>query len=218
VSDLTFAITGARPEPYAAVPTLLFAVRVEERTGLQVLSLALRCQIRIEPQRRRYSEGEGDRLEELFGDTPRWGETLKPFLWTHVTHIVPPFSGGADVDLPVPCTYDLDVTAAKYLHSLDGGDVPTLFLFSGTVFWKGSGGMQVSPVPWDREVAFALPVSTWRRMMDLYFPGGGWLRLRRETLDALLRCKARRALATWDDVMAALLRDAGEAAPEGTPS
>lgn len=218
MSDLRFAITGARPEPYAAVPTLMFGLRVEEKSGVDVQNVALRCQIRIEPQRRRYSPPEGDRLLELFGDTSRWGDTLKPFLWTHVTHMLPAFRGGADVELPVTCTYDFDVAAAKYLHSLDGGEVPTLFLFSGTVFWKGQDGMQMSPVPWDREASFRLPVETWRGLMDLYFPGGGWLRLRRETLDALMRCKARHALATWDEVIETLVRQAGEPPSGAEPS
>jgi len=46
--------------------------------------------------------------------------------------------------------------------------------------------------------------------MNLYFPNAGWLRLRRETLDALARVKAKRAIASWDDVLTALLREVGE--------
>ena len=44
------------------------------------------CQIMIEPQRRRYDAAEEDRLFELFGETPRWGDTLRPFLWTQRRH------------------------------------------------------------------------------------------------------------------------------------
>jgi hypothetical protein len=42
--------------------------------------------------------------------------------------------------------------------------------------------------------------------MDMYFPNSGWLRLNRETLDALSHFKAQHALATWDQVFEALLR------------
>ena len=48
---------------------------------------------------------------------------------------------------------------------------------------------------WHEEASFRLPVAVWREMMDLYFPNSGWLLLSRDTLDALTRYKAERALA-----------------------
>jgi hypothetical protein len=205
MTELAFTVSGVRAEPYAAVPTLAFGLRVEA-PGQAVHALALRCQIRIEPQRRRYSPDEEKRLLELFGETPRWGDTLRPFLWTQVSTLVPGFRGETETDLPVPCSYDFEVAAAKYLHSLDGGDVPLLLLFSGTVFGKRAEGLAVTQVPWSKEASFRLPVATWREMMDHYFPEGGWMRLRRETLSALMEVKARRALATFDDVVEHLIR------------
>jgi hypothetical protein len=205
VIELGFRITGARAEPFAATPTLMFGLSVTERAGATIESIALRCQIRIEPQRRRYSAAEEAHLVELFGETPRWGDTLKPFLWTHASTMVPGFRGEAAVDLPVPCTYDLEVAAAKYFHALEGDAIPTLFLFSGTVFLRGDGGLRVQPVPWNQEAAFRLPGATWRGLMDNYFPSSGWLRLHKDSLDALIRFKGERALATWDDVVKALL-------------
>jgi hypothetical protein len=47
--------------------------------------------------------------------------------------------------------------------------------------------------------------------MDLYFPNSGWLRLHRDTLDALGTYKATRAVATWDQAIEKLLKEAGEA-------
>ena len=44
------------------------------------------------------------------------------------------FTGATEIDLPVACTYDFEVAAAKYFHSLDGGEIPIVLLFSGTVF------------------------------------------------------------------------------------
>ena len=205
MTDLGFEVVGAAPDPYAAAPTLLFRLRIRETTGRAVHSVALRCQIRIEPQKRRYSPAEEERLLALFGETPRWGDTLKPFLWTHASTMVAGFSGTTEVDLPVPCTYDFDVAGAKYLHALGEGEVPLVLLFNGTVF--SSDG--VEPVPWHKEASFRMPAGVWRRLMDLYFPGRAWIRLRRETLDDLERFKASRALPTWEQAIEVLLKEAG---------
>jgi Family of unknown function (DUF6084) len=213
MSEIEFAVTEVTPVPYAAAPTLAFRLHLEAPAGETIHSIALRCQIRIEPQRRRYSAEEEAGLLELFGETPRWGDTLKPFLWTHASAMVLGFTGTTGVDLHVPCTYDLDVAGAKYFHALGDGEIPLLLLFSGTVFAKGEGGaLRVTQIPWDKEARYRLPVRVWRELIDRYFPNAGWLRLRRDILDALLRVKARRALLTWDDVLAELLRAAGEEA------
>jgi len=212
MSEVRFAVLDASAEPYAAVPTLRFRLALEAPPEESIRSIALRCQIRIEPQRRHYSAGQEATLNELFGAGPRWGETLKPFLWTHVSAMVPGFSGRTEIDLHVPCTYDFEVAAAKYLHALEEGELPLLFLFSGTAFAAGAAGLQVTQVSWDRESRFRLPVRTWHDVMDLYFPNEGWLRLRRDTLSRLLRYKAAAALATWEEVMETLLAGKVEAA------
>jgi hypothetical protein len=200
----------AQPEPYAFVPTIMLKLKLTESSGVPVHAVALKCQIRIEPQRRKYTHDEEDRLYELFGETHRWGDTLHPFLWTHVATTVTAFEGETIVDLPVECTYDFEVTGTKYLHSLDGGEIPLVLLFNGTVFGKGASGFSVQPVPWHEEAAYRLPVTVWRNTMDLYFPNSGWVRLDRDTIDALSRFKAKRALPTWDQTIAHLLKEAGE--------
>jgi uncharacterized protein DUF6084 len=209
VADLTFAVRGVRPEPFAATPTMACRLAVRDAEGGSVHALLLRTQVRIEPQRRGYAPAEEERLTELFGERPRWGETLRPFLWAQLATTVPGFEGETEVDLLLPCTYDFEVAAAKYLHGLDEGEVPLLFLFSGTVFVRSASGFAVEPVPWDREARFPMPVSVWRETMDHYFPGGGWLRLSRASIDALARFKAGRALATWDDTVEALMAEVG---------
>lgn len=210
MSGLSFQVVDASPQRHAAVPTLIFRLHLEESTGEVIHNIALRCQIRLEPQRRRYSHAEEERLAELFGETPRWGDTLKPFLWTHVSVMLPAFQGSTEVELPVSCTYDFEVAACKYLHSLDEGEIPTLLLFNGTIFAKGENGLKVTQVSWDTEAQYRLPVRVWRELMDLYYPNSGWLRLQRETLDALMRFKARRALPTWDGVLEVLLNESRE--------
>ena len=53
MTTLSFAVVSSRAEPHAAVPTIMLRLRVEEADGFSVHALALRCQIRIEPQRQR---------------------------------------------------------------------------------------------------------------------------------------------------------------------
>jgi Family of unknown function (DUF6084) len=210
MSPLSFAVVDARAEPHAAVPTLMLQLRITSASPEPVHAVALRCQIMIEPQRRRYERDEQDRLTELFGDTPRWGDTLRPFLWANVGVMVSGFEGSTDVDLPVTCTYDMEIAATKYFHSLDDGEIPIVLLFSGTAFARGSAGLSAAPIAWHEEAKFRLPVATWRAVMDMYFPNCGWLRLRDETFAALQQFRAGRALLTWDETIEVLLKEAGE--------
>jgi hypothetical protein len=208
--DLAFAVDDIAPEAYAAVPTLLARVRVEETTGETVHALALRAQIRIEPQRRRYDDTEERALLDLFGDRSRFAQTLRPFPWLHASTVAQGFTGGTVVELPLPCTYDFDVAGATYLHALRDGEIPLLFLFSGTVFTRGSTGFSVSAVPWDREARFRLPVAVWRALMDSHFPGTEWIRMSRDTVDALAHFRHVRGLTSWDDAVTALLVEAAQ--------
>jgi hypothetical protein len=210
MTALAFEAVEARPEPHAAVPTIMMRLRVTETAGGTVHALALRCQIRIEPQRRRYQPDEEERLYELFGETPRWGDSVRPFVWTHASTTIPGFTGSTEFDLPVECSYDFEIAGAKYLHALSGGEIPLLLLFSGTVFTRGESGFAAEPVSWDLDATYRLPVSVWRGVMDLYFPNSGWLRVHRDTLDQLQRFKAARALPTWDQAFEQLFKLAGE--------
>src|SRR4029079_14594044 len=141
----------------------------------------------------------------------RWGDTLKPMQFAQLSVMVPGFEDSTDLTLGVPCTYDFEVASAKYFHSLADGEVPLLLLFSGTVFLRAPDGQgfSVEQVPWHKEARFRLPVKAWRDLMDLYFPNSAWIRMRRETLDALQSFKSHRALPTWDDAFEALLKEAG---------
>ncbi len=210
MTSLAFAVVDAGAEAHAAVPTIMLRVRVTETEGGTVHALALRCQIRIEPQRRRYQADEESRLYELFGETPRWGDSLRPFLWTHASTTIAGFTGSTEFDLPIECTYDFEVAAAKYLHALAAGEIPLILLFSGTVFTRGERGFAAEPVSWNLEASYRLPVAVWRGVMDLYFPNSGWLRVDRDTLDRLQRFKAARAVPTWDQAFELLLKHAGE--------
>jgi hypothetical protein len=213
MTELALAVESAEPDRYAAMPTLTFRLRASETTGVVVHAIALRCQLRVEPRRRPYTDRESAGLTDLFGLPDRYGDTMTPFLWTHATALVPGFTGEVAFDLPVLATYDFDVAAVKYLHALAGGHVPLTLLFSGTVFTRGATGFAVEQVPWHIEARYALPVSTWHALMDLHFPATAWLRVRRDTLDALAGLRSARGLTSWDDTFDALL--AGGGAPAG---
>lgn len=209
MSALEFEVVEGLVEPYAAQPTLLLRLRITETSGTPVHAVALRCQLKIEPQRRRYDPTEEAKLYELFGATPQWGESLRPFLWTHLSATIPGFDGATVYDLPVTCTYDFEVAAAKYFHALGDGVVPLVLLFSGTVFSKGGAGFVAEPVAWHAEASYQLPVAVWREVMDRYFPNSSWIRLDRDTLDELQRFKAERALPGWDEALEHLFKEAG---------
>ncbi|GIG56279.1 hypothetical protein Lfu02_06510 [Longispora fulva] len=213
MSDLSFACVDARPEPHGVAPTLLFTLRIGESTGVRVHTLALRCQLRIEPRGRHYAPAETELLNDVFGEPARWGETLLPLQFAQSSTLVAGFADTTDVTLAVPVTYDFDVAAAKYFHALDDGEIPLLFLFSGTVFTTGPGGLSVEQVPWHHEARYRLPVAVWRDLMDRYFPGEGWIRLRRDTLSALQNYRSRAALTGWDETVETLLGEHEGAAP-----
>lgn len=215
MTGLNFTVLDLQPEPYAAAPQLTARLRVTESTGAEVHAIALRCQVRILPQRRGYAPEEEPGLLDLFGERGRWPTTLKSFLWLQCNTMVQGFTGAADVDLALPCTFDFDVAASKYLHALRDGEIPLEFLFSGTVFTKGLTGFGVEQVPWDLEASYRLPVAAWHKLMDLYFPNTGWIRLDREVLAALAQYKSARGLTSWDATVDALL--SGNAAVAGEP-
>ncbi|WP_460061689.1 DUF6084 family protein [Streptomyces sp. YKOK-I1] len=204
MTEFSFTCTGVRADRYAAGPTLVFRLRVTASGDTPVHALALRCQIRIEPARRGYDDREADGIKDLFGERSRWGTTLNPVQFAQVPLMVTAFTGETEADLVVPCTYDLDIAATRYLAALTDGEVPLLMLFSGTAF-TGSGGFRVEPVPWDREAPFRMPVAVWREMVEQHFPGCGWIRLPRATMDALLAYRSRHALPSWEATVAALL-------------
>jgi hypothetical protein len=126
-------------------------------------------------------------------------------LWTRTTLVVPSFTNATVVDLHVPCSYDLEVAASRYLDALSDGEVPLEFLFSGSVFYSGERGeLQTTRLSWESEAEYRLPVSVWKETMERYFRGTAWVRLSKESFDRLSAYKSRNALASWDDALEAL--------------
>lgn len=205
---LGVTVERAEPVRFAAAPTLAFALRLQ--SNRPVRALALGVQLRIMPTQRGYEPSDEERLFELFGPAEQWGDSLRSFLWTTATLLVPPFEERTTIALPVACTYDLDVAAAKYFHALRDGDVPLELLFSGSVFYAGPDGrLLVSQVPWECEARFRLPVRTWREAVDAHFPDSAWLRVRQDVFDRLAAYRARHTLPTWEAALDELLAGRG---------
>src|SRR5207249_3980336 len=109
-------------------------------------------QIQIQSPQRAYSSQEKERLFDLFGPPEAWGQTLRNRLWTHSTATVGPFTGATQTVLAVPCSFDLNLAATKYFYALSSGEVPLLFLFSGSLFYATDDGrLQVERLSWSKE-------------------------------------------------------------------
>jgi hypothetical protein len=204
--ELAFTVIEAGPLTPAAVPTLRFGLRIDAGDAAPVRSIMLQTQIQIAARRRRHQAVEEERLFDLFGQPERWGTTLRTLPWLRHTQVVPEFSGAMTVDLEIPCTYDFDVTATRYLQSLDGGEIPLELLFSGTVFYSTEAGLlQAAQLSSTCEADYRLPVAVWRETMDRHFPGSVWLRLDRETFARLHAYRSREALLSWEATLDRLL-------------
>jgi hypothetical protein len=206
-----FAVLGARPVKYAAAPMLELDLQVSEPTGRQVYMIALTIQLMIEPARRAYDAETRERLVELFGEPERWAVTTRSLVWSQLDVLVPAFTGSTTVAVPIECNYDLEVAAAKYLHSLPDGEAPLALHFNGLVYYRADdGGLQMVLIPWTNSIDFRMPVSVWTETIEHYYPNTGWIALGSPTIEALQREKVARGLATVDALISQLLDGAAD--------
>jgi hypothetical protein len=205
VPDPLFEVLSVKPIAHAASPTMQFTLRVSDAPERPLHAIALSAQINIDPARRTYDAETRERLVELFGPAERWASTTRSFVWTQVGALVPGFTGSTDFTMTVPCTYDLELSAAKYFYSLPDGDIPLTFHFSGTILFSEDEKVQIAMVPWSCSAKYKLAVSDWKAMMALYYPGGGWVRLETATLDRLQERKAEAGLQSFDACVSELL-------------
>jgi Family of unknown function (DUF6084) len=209
---VAFTVLDVAPEPYSVSPVLTARVGISTTAEDPVHAIALRCQVRIEPLRRSYSDDDAGGLIDLFGPRERWATTQRTFLWQHCTALVPGFAGNATVALALDCTYDFEVAAAKYLHALRDGTLPLQFLFSGTIFVKSERGFSVQQVPWDCECRYDMPTAVWRDLIAQHYPNTGWVRLNHETIAALAGYKSVQGLLDLDHAITSLLDTERQAA------
>jgi hypothetical protein len=198
-------VQAIEPVRLAATPTLRLSVSIDA-AGRALRGLGLNARLQIRAEQRRYVGFEADRLRELFGAVAEWPRSLGPVPWARTAVNIGPFDAGTVVELDVPCTYDFDVAAAKYLAALEDGEVPLELLFSGTMFWDDANGhLQSAMIPWDREASIRMPISTWRSAMGSAFGDSAWLRVHRDVFARLQAFRSEAGLTTWEDTLEALL-------------
>jgi hypothetical protein len=205
IPDLRFSVAGAQPLVRAAVPTVALQLVVERLGGSVVRSATVGVRVDIAPARRAYDAATEERLVDLFGPPDRWGATLGGIGWSRATVLVGPFAEHTTAELALPCSYDFEVAAAKYLDALRDGDIPLDLMFSGSVLYDAGGHVQAAPIPWDREATYRLPVHVWRAAMQAAFGDSAWLRVGRDTFDRLSAYRARGAYTSWEAAIDSLL-------------
>jgi Fe-S cluster biogenesis protein NfuA len=181
-------------------------LQVVEPSGRPVYMIALTIQVMIEPARRSYDDATRERLKGLFGEPERWAVTTRSLVWAQVDVVVPAFTGSTTVMVPIACSYDLEVAAAKYLHSLPDGEAPLALplqrhdLLPGTT----TAGLQMVLVPWTKSSTSGC---RWRLARDdrALLPEHRLGGAAAQTLDALQREQVERGLATLDACISKLL-------------
>jgi Family of unknown function (DUF6084) len=206
-----FEVIGVRSLRHAAIPTLLFDLDVSEPSGRQIYMIALTVQVMIEPARRAYDADTHERLAGLFGAPERWAVTTRSLVWVQCDVLVPAFTGKTTVGVPIQCSYDMEVAAAKYLYALPDGEAPLALHFNGIVYYPNEeGALQMVLVPWSRSIGFRMPVSAFREAIREHYPDAGWIALGSRTLAELERARVARALPTMDACVRELLREAAD--------
>lgn len=208
--DLVFEIISSQVKPYAAMPSLAFQLKITNKTeNEEVYAAALKCQVMIEATKRKYNEQEKDRLHELFGESYRWHETLRSFVWTIINIPVPRFTGSKTLEVIISCSEDQALASGKYFYAVESGNIPLNFLFSGTLFYKNAeGNLQVTLVPWEKEALHKMPAGLWADMMEEYFPNTRWLKVQKEVYDKLVQYKSQTAFATLQHCLESVLDEA----------
>ena len=72
------------------------------------------------------------------------------------------------------------------------------------------GTLQVTPIPWNKEACFRLPVEVWRKMMDEYYPNSAWLSVHRDVFERLYEFKVRNGIPSWEEALDRLLAQVEE--------
>jgi hypothetical protein len=205
--DLDFKVLGVEAAERGVAPLIHFKLGIVNNTPAEkIQSIMLHAQIQIQSPQRAYGGTEKEKLRELFGKPEDWGQTLRNRLWAHANCIVPAFIDRIEAVLAVPCSFDLNVAATKYFYALEDGEVPLLFLFSGTIFYFDSDGqLQIARISWEKECAWRMPIGTWREMMDRHYPNSAFVWLERGMFDRLYEFKRQHGLATWEQAIERLL-------------
>lgn len=194
---LQFTAREAVAERRSAAPAIRLRVDVLA-PGVKIEALLLRARVQIEPWRRAYDANEKELLREL--------SAAQPLQWIDVAVTVNAFSEQTTFEIPMSCTYDMQVAATKYLTAIDGGAIPVRVFFNGTAFSAAESGFSAAMLSWDSDCEAFVPIDVWHEAMDACFAGQAWLRVDRSVFDALARYRVHRGFADWDQALEHLLQ------------
>ena len=211
--DLDFKVPGVDAAVRGLAPLLQFVFEIiNQRLEKTFRASCSTHRSRFNRHSAVMARSEKEKLRELFGRPEDWGQTLRNKLLAHTNCTVPGFADRTEALLVVPCTFDLNVAATKYFYALEDGEVPLLFLFSGTVFYSDAERrLQIQQISWEKEAAWRMPIGAWRDMMDRHYPNTAFMWLERGVFDRLYEFKRQHGFATWEQAMERLLaRENGE--------
>ncbi|MDQ3621055.1 MAG: DUF6084 family protein [Verrucomicrobiota bacterium] len=218
--DLDFTINGVEQAAHGLMPLLHFKVGITNTPPDETIqSVILQAQIQIQAPQRSYNEKEKAKLIDLFGTPDTWGTTLRAKLWTLSSTTVRTFAGNTEAILPVPCSFDLNVAGTKFFYALEDGEVPLLFLFSGTIFYAAPDGrLQVQQISWNKECTYRMPINVWQKMMDHHYPNSAFISLERGVFDRLYEYKRGAGVCSWEQAIEKLLAQKTNGGASGSPS
>lgn len=206
--DLKFQVTSVEANTRGLAPLLEFKLQITNSLDESIHAILLNSQIQFQCPQRSYTNSEKEKVVELFGPPEMWSQSLRNRLWGQVSTTVCAFRGKTGAALQMPCTFDLNIAASKYLYALEQGAVPLLFLFSGSIFYEADGEFKVVPISWDSECTYHMPVETWNDLMQRHYPNNAWIYLDREVFDRLYAFKRKGAFLNWEQTIDSLLQNA----------
>ena len=173
-----------------------------ETSGREVFTIALTAQINLDPARRSYDADTRPRSSTCSA-SPSAGRA------THHSILVGPRDHPrAQLHRHATSPSDAAATTSSWRRpvplSLPDGEAPLSFHFTGSVLHRGDDARCRSGklIPWTCSAQWRMPVATWREMMARHYPGGAWVRLRTDTLDALRQRTASHGLPSYDACVA----------------
>jgi hypothetical protein len=137
--DLSFQIEGVQAVRLRA-PLLGFDLRVTNTAASAYTPSPSGARSRLRRTRRRYGAKDQERLQDLFGEPHRWGQTLRTMLWTQASVDRARFHGRAPCGAAGALHLRLQCGRVKYFQGLEEGEIPLCFQFSGTVFYESATG------------------------------------------------------------------------------
>ena len=184
-----FGCTGAEPDRPPAAPTVSLRLHITETTGVTVHALALRTQIRIEPHCAGATTTPRPRRCRTCSASGRGGATRSSRCSSgSSTRWCRRFTGSTDIDVAAAVQLRLRRRREQVpLRARGRRDPAAAVVQRHGLHRRGQWVLGRRSCRGIAKPSFRLPVSTWKDVMELHFPGTAWLRCGTRRFDALHR-------------------------------